>query len=291
MKVRCPHCKVIYNIKSATLAEADYKVVCSECHDVFDVKSSSPSPASEASRTAEDPQPDAEMQDLLAELQHSLDQQNTKQRNPPTRDQEEQQAGNLSSPDTLFGEEEQDSFLLTPPDTREEDLLPQPPRKKPTSLFTVVALLALLLAALAQVSWINKERLLQFPQIHTAATWLCSRFDCSLPPAQAEEQRFLVVDRTLQPADEQPGAYRLEVLLRNAGATTSPLPALRLSLLDDTQTTIARRTFPPGDYITDDESQPGELAAGKLLEIQLLILPPQTHFSGYRLDFIPAESS
>ncbi|WP_456379677.1 zinc-ribbon and DUF3426 domain-containing protein [Thiolapillus sp.] len=300
MKIRCPHCKVIYNIKSTTLADADYKVVCSECHKVFEVKSKDTQQQTNLDDNPQGLQSDAEMQDLLAELQHSMDKQDAKQSDqPPTgshqaaehRDEQRQEQDILSSADRLFAEEpDRDDFLADKPEA--EELLPGlSQQKKPISLLAVFSLLALLLTALAQISWINKEQLLQLPQVHAAATRLCSYFDCSLPQEQAAEQHFIVVDRTLQPSGKQPRAYRLEVLLRNAGASTSPLPALQLSLLDDKQATIARRTFPASAYTKDTGHHPEPLAAGELLEIQLLILPPEAHFSGFELDFIPVESS
>jgi len=256
---------------------------------VFEIKDGDSSRKTGADSNSHDLQPDAEMQDLLADLQHSLDEQNTKQSGRKTTD-------SFLPPmtaDSLFTEKPgQDEFLTDQPGAKEEDFLPELSRQqKPASLLAIILLFLLLLTALAQISWINKERLLLLPQVHAAATRLCSYFDCSLPQKQTTVQRFLVVDRALQPTDKQPGAYRLDVLLRNAGPSASTLPALQLSLLDDKQVTIARRTFPPSDYATNAGRQPKQIAAGELLEIQLLILPPEAHFYGFELDFIPIESS
>ncbi len=289
MKVRCPHCKVIYNIKSSTLADAGFKVVCGECHDVFEVRNGDASRKTAADSNSQGLQPGVEMQDLLADLQHSLDKQDTKQSTQETIDSFLPPV----PPDSLFAEKPgQGEFLTDQPEAKEEEFLAEFSRQnKPVSPLAIASLLVLLLTALAQLAWIEKERLLQFPRVHTAASHLCSYFGCTLPQTRTkEEESFLVVDRSLQAYSRQPGAYQLDVLLRNAASSTKTLPALQLSLLDDKQAAIARRTFPPGDYMTGHK-QPRQLAAGELLEIQLLLLPPEEHFSGYRLDFIPTDSS
>ncbi len=297
MKIRCPHCKVIYNIKSTTLADADYKVVCSECHAVFEVKNGDARQNINPGDNPHDLQSDTEMQNLLAELQHSTDRQNTKQGDQTSTSShqkapEHQQQDLLLPAGTPFAEKSnQDDFLADQPEA--EELLPDlSQKKKPASVLAVFSLLALLLTALAQLAWLEQERLLRLPQVHAAASHVCSYFNCTLPPIRAtEEQPFVVVDRSLQASDKQPGAYRLDVLLRNTGSSARSLPDLRLSLLDDKQITIARRTFPASTYTTNAGHHPKQLAAGELLEIQLLILPPEIHFSGFELDFIPAESS
>jgi predicted Zn finger-like uncharacterized protein len=299
MKTRCPHCKVIYNIRSSTLEKADYKVVCSECHHVFSVKGKQRSDKSKKKQaptietgidTDIDLTPDAEMQDLLEELQQSLDKQNHKQAGKISAGNEEGEADSNTQPDTVFSEPlEVDSSAPTPDaiEIEDEPFAPElSQRGKPTSWLALLSLAILLLTALIQLAWVERERLLQFPRLHAVATRLCSHVGCTLPRVKAPSS-FAVVDRSLETDPARPGSYRLDILLRNTGTEAQVLPSLQLSLLDDKQIVVARRTFPAATYAAETR-QP--LDAGELIEIHLLLLPAEEHISGFELNFIPSES-
>lgn len=299
MKARCPHCKVIYNIRASTLEKADFKVVCSECHHVFNVKGR---PRSDRGRKKQAPTietgieadidltPDAEMQDLLEELQQSLDIQNDRHADNVTAGNEEEDVDRNNLPDTVFSEaQETDSSAPVPDTIKMEDepfapALSQP--AKPTSWLVRLSLAVLLLTMLVQLAWIERGRLLQFPRLHAAASRLCSQVGCTLPKT-TEPPSFAVVDRSLAADPARPGSYRLDILLRNSGTEAQVLPSLQLSLLDDKQIVVARRTFPATSYAAGTH-QP--LDAGELIEIHLLLLPAEAHISGFELDFIPSES-
>ncbi len=304
MKTRCPHCKVIYNIRSSTLEKADFKVVCSECHHVFNVKGK---PRSNKNRkkqtptieteidTAIDLAPDAEMQDLLEELQQSLDKQNHKQADKTAAGSEETEADSDTQPDTVFSEPQEADSSAPPledskPETIETEDEPFAPasmhHRKPVSWLAVLSLVALLLMAVAQLAWIERERLLQYPRLHAVASGLCSRIGCSLPRT-TEPPSFAVVDRSLEADPAQPGSYRLDILLRNTGTQAQNLPSLQLSLLDHKQIVVARRTFPAATYAAGTQQA---IDAGELIEIHLLLLPAAAQISGFELDFIPSAS-
>ncbi len=234
--------------------------------------------------------PDAEMQDLLEELQQSLDKQNHKQAGKIAAGNEEEEADSNIQPDTVFSEpQEADSSAPTPDptDIEDEPFAPELSQQaKPASWLAVLSLAVLLLTALMQLAWIERERLLQFPRLHAAASRLCSQVGCALPRTK-EPSSFTVVDRSLAADLAQPGSYRLDILLRNSGTEAHILPSLQLSLLDDKQIVVARRTFPATTYAAETH-QP--LDAGELIEIHLLLLPAEEHISGFELDFIPSES-
>lgn len=303
MKTRCPFCKLVYNIQSSTLKDADFKVVCSECHHVFRIKEKKRPKDRKAKRRKTsktgsdiDLMPDAEMQGLLEDLQQSLDKQENKQADAVAAQNKQKQADSDNRSVTVFSEQaEENASKPSPPvdKAEEEPFLPEFSRqKKPASWFSVLSLFVLLLTALAQLAWIERDQLLQLPKFRTLATGLCPYLGCTLPQPKGEAS-FTVVDRSLVAHDQPQGAYRLNILLRNDSSSARGLPALRLSLLDEKQITLARRTFPAAIYLgTDDSAQPGrQLKAGELLEIQLLLLAPEESISGFELDFIPAESS
>ncbi len=372
MKARCPTCKFIYNINSSILKEANFKVVCAECHNVFKVEGNHFHPEEDGDTEGtldQNPGKDPEMQDVLADLQQSLDRLDTKaphhqadteiledldislnDQTPPIED--------AALPDTVFTSElgkefEDDSYLfmsepasvsddsllsdtlfaseledIAEPSTnrREDDIVsadqpetlfaedlddPYPEiqtseegdgdqhpdkeplqpaflrQKKSTSILAILSLIILTVVALVQFSWIEKERFLQIPLFQAAATNLCPYLGCELPKAH-KAVNFTIVDRSLQP-ESQPGNYRLDILLRNDSKTSQLLPDLRLSLLDDKQVIVARRTFAGKTYSAASTADK-QLKPGEILEIHLKLHSPEQAVSGFKLDFVPATS-
>ncbi len=325
MKTRCPHCKLIYNIRTSTLKKADFKVVCSECHHVFTVKGNpdapdeapKPPPETDTDIQIEDLQPDEEMQELLLQLQDSLDKQEKRGDNsesdkkPPSdtpRETAPAEKADSDLPDTEPAE------ALQPPgesakapeenngekkaggdsgakDDGETPFAPEltPPRKS-APLFATLSVILLLCAALLQFAWIEKARLLKYPRLRAAAETVCPYIGCTLPQLKHRIQPFRVVDRTLVADSASPGVYRLDILMRNDSNSAQKLPALQLSLLDHRQVTVARRTFAPQTYMARDNDPDKTVQTGELLEIHLKLQPASADISGFELDFIPADS-
>ncbi|WP_456448913.1 zinc-ribbon and DUF3426 domain-containing protein [Thiolapillus sp.] len=312
MKVRCPHCQVIYNIPSAALEKAAGQVVCSECHNIFRTapeKKTHATPAAEppARKPAPPAAPDDEMRDLLSDLERSLEQQsqNIPQNLPDTEFLAELDPAAESSllPDTQPLEEplppesttQETQTEGTAPseasdDSPDEPFAPElPGYRKKISASMILLIVFLGLAALAQLAWLQKEQLLEQPQLRRLAEQICPYFDCQLPrPSRA--QAFHVLDRLFEPYPSHPGAYRLNLLLRNDSSTAQPPPALQLSLLDQAQQVMARRTIPASIYLSAQPSKNTSLGPGKTLEVHLLLVPPHPNISGFELDLLPTGS-
>ena len=217
MKTRCPHCKLIYNIRTSTLKKADFKVVCSECHHVFTVKGNpdapdeapKPPPETDTDIQIEDLQPDEEIQELLLQLQDSLDKQEKRGDNsesdkkPPSDTPRETAPGqkrrtaiyrtpNPPKHSSLRGEsakapeenngEKKAGGHSGAKDDGETPFAPEltPPRKS-APLFATLSVILLLCAALLQFAWIEKARLLKYPRLRAAAETVCPYIGCTLP--------------------------------------------------------------------------------------------------------------
>ncbi|GEM_PF-3309763 len=307
MKIRCPHCQVIYNIPSSTLKEAGHKVVCSECHNIFSAAKGNPVDTGKTENTRAN---DAEMRELLEDLERSLE----KHRNdklgdefsgpdflPEAEFQEDQESllpdtqplDEITRPDTLLLDEHQDAPDAPdaggePPD--HEPFAPElPDYRRKTSAATIFLSILLGLGILAQLAWLQRNPLLENPQIQKLAAKICPYFGCQPFPAEAS-QNFHVLDRLFEPYSAHPGAYRLDLLLRNDGSDPQPPPALQLGLLDTNQKVMARRTLPASVYQPEAPAGDRSLAPGKTLEVHLLLLPPQIGVSGFELNLLPAGS-
>ncbi len=316
MKIRCPHCQVIYNIPSAILGKAGHKVVCSECHNVFNIMppGASEKPARKRKRSARKGKTDAtrlEKRDLLSDLERSLEHRQTgsqrkKTPHPAFPDDLERSPEGVTLPDTLPLEENTPPAVRSPetdgqpkeapmdkalreppPDAIAPDpfVSGQPSHQKSVSSPVVLLILLLTLSAGAQLAWLQKDRLLENPRIHNLAEKICPYLGCRLPPTE-QPQTFRILDRMFQPYTPHPGAYQLKLLLRNESRTAQPQPALQLSLLDRRQQVMARRTFTASDY-----GQPSGgnalVAPGRTLEAQLLLQPPKGDISGFEIRLIP----
>ena len=307
MKARCPHCQVIYNIPSAVLKKAGGQVVCSECHNIFHA---APKRKKRAAPPAEPPthKPcppgalDGEMQDLLSDLERSLEQRSQA---PPQDIPGKEFLTELDPvlPDTQPLEaplppesaaQEAQTEGTAPPeasgDLPDEPFAPElPGYRKRISVSMILLIVFLGLAAVAQLAWLQKERLLEQPQLRRLAEQICPYLGCQLPrPSRA--QAFHVLDRLFEPYPSHPGAYRLNLLLRNDSSTAQPPPALQLSLLDQAQQVMARRTIPASIYLSAQPSKNTSLGPGKTLEVHLLLVPPHPNISGFELDLLPTGS-
>jgi len=306
VKVRCPHCQVIYNIPSSALEEAGYKVVCSECHNVFSITAPErPDKPAVAEKGGKDT-PDREMLDLLSDLERSLERRQVDRQpeqtpdsgflddldiapeeNPlaDTKPQEDDEHQDAAPP-------EEDS-ANKPPEPPAGDSAPdpfvseQPSHRKSVTAPVVLLTLLLTLGAGAQIAWLQKDHLLENPQVRGLAEKICPYLGCRLPPAEPI-QTFRILDRVFEPYIPHLGAYQLKLLLRNDGRTAQPLPDLQLSLLDREQEVMARRTIAASAYATKLPGKNAPVEPGKTLEVHLLLLPPRPGVSGFELRLLPA---
>ena len=321
VKIRCPHCQVIYNIPSSVLGEAGHKVVCSECHNVFSITSpgSSEKPAPKRKSTArkkEDDIIDLDMQGLLDDMERSLERRQAggqlekmpgpgpingsdispvESTLPDTQPLEDIAPPEIRAPEAdaqqNASQQEQISTDKAPPEPPPDAITPdpfvsgQPSHQKSISAPVILLTLLLALSAAAQLAWLQRDRLLENPRARNVAEKICPYLGCRLPPAQ-QPQTFRILDRIFEPYAPHPGAYQLKLLLRNESTSAQPLPALQLSLLDRGQQVMARRTFTSSDY---GHSPGGNILVqpGKTLEAQLLLQPPKNDISGFEIRLIP----
>ena len=323
MKVRCPHCQVIYNIPSSALEEAGYKVVCSECHNIFSISSpGKPEKPARKRRLSADKEGkdrvDSEMQDLLSDLERSLERRQVDRQPEQTPDSgflddldiapeedllaDTQPLDDITPPESPSPEDnkhqdatppEENSADKAPPKPPADDIAPapfaseQPSHRKSVTAPVVLLILLLTLSAGAQIAWLQKDLLLENLQVRGLAEKICPYLGCRLPPAEPT-QAFRILDRVFEPYIPHLGAYQLKLLLRNDGRTAQPLPDLQLSLLDREQEVMARRTIAASAYATKLPGSDAPVEPGKTLEVHLLLLPPRPGVSGFELRLLPA---
>jgi len=134
-------------------------------------------------------------------------------------------------------------------------------KKRRRAVPLAIGAIALALLLLAQIAVaFRAEILVKLPQARPALTGLCKVFRCTVDwPARGD--LLAVVGSELQ-ALPGTGAFELTAIVRNRGNTTLALPAIELTLSDTLNRTVARKVFPPADYLAGDGDPQARLLAG-----------------------------
>jgi len=272
MKIQCTHCGTEYEMEEALAEEACGRVACGSCRKVFLLAEEEPRSVVEAEPGEE------EMDQLLAEMEETLAGLEKLDLEKPAR-----RAPLPASLETDVPPEMDD--LRTAEVPPELLLEPLPESRRGPSPAALFAALLLVVGLIAQIAWLERDRWLDQPGLRALVEHWCPYLGCTLPPTTTPAA-FTVVDGQMEAA--APRQYRLKLLLRNDTNRQQPLPALQVSLTDDQQRLVARRTFESPVYTSESEAPPPALAAGAALEVELLLAVPSDRVSGYEVELIPA---
>ncbi len=267
MKIRCSHCGALYELEETLLEESSQRVGCSACHRVFVAEEVQP-PGDET------PLEDEEMEQLLAEMEETL----------AGLEKLGLDSSREPLPATLESDVPPEMASLKATEVPPELLFePTPESRRPPSLSGLLLILLLSLLLAAQVAWLYRDQWLQQPKLRALAEHWCPYLGCTLPPERPTAPAFMVVDGRLETA--APRRYRLRLLLRNQDGDGQPLPALQVSLTDDQQRLVARRTFEAPVYAAGRNRA---FAAGETLQVELLLAVPSDRVAGYEVKLLPA---
>lgn len=124
-----------------------------------------------------------------------------------------------------------------------------------------------------------------------ARQWLnaaCARADCTVPLPRATKA-VLIEASDLQLIDPaRPDRIQLTATLRNHAGHDVAYPALDLVLTNATDHTLARRIFPPADYLGGNRDPRAGLAANAELTVRLTLDTGNLGAAGFRLALLPA---
>lgn len=283
MKTRCPHCDTLYDIDEATLACADYTAVCCHCHRVFTAEKITAQDTSEVADEAED---------LLAHIDETTAAENQGNGEIPARPEKNEWA--FVQPNTRVTEHRPPpSQAMEVPDdfnSLAATVLPEDhfsgthPSQTKTSWLQITSLFLLTLLALAQVAWLNKQRLMEQPQTRQLAKQFCDLAGCTLKQEPGNPE-FSILHRDLQPATSHQQALSLTLSFTNSADFSQPLPRLQLNLLDHREQLLAQRTFTPDEYLYPTISDDRIIEPTEIINVELLLQEPGLDTSGFELKF------
>ncbi len=325
MQTRCPACQTLYRIDEDVLQRAGGQARCFRCDEVFNaygnkvehagpelgdslddvdtdgfangtVDPDTTSVFSELTELPDVPDPSGLDPDSALDLDGLTDSLSTRQ---PNREPGTPVAGQpvetsvsdagalpIDDADTL------DPDPLDVPSDLAPDTLRDAPAPTPAaalrqpSPYPALALATLLLvAALAQLAWFNRDLVLGTPQGMTIAEGLCQVVGCELPPRRAPS-RYTVLHRDIGAAPGQPQVLQMQLRFRNEADFAQPLPDIQLSMYDSEEKLTARRRLHPDEYLFPAPPTNTLVNPGDEISVTLQLEDPGRHTTGFKLEFL-----
>jgi len=145
----------------------------------------------------------------------------------------------------------------------------------------------LLLALLTtQVAWLKRDQLVEIAPGQAFLQGLCRLAGCQ-PPLRRDLSKIAIIDRDLRANPDRPDVLDLHLGLINRAAFSQPYPKLRLSLYDDNERLIARRTFLPREYLRPEQRAPGALMpSARGIDIAMQLRDPGKEVTGFKFEFL-----
>jgi predicted Zn finger-like uncharacterized protein len=255
MLTRCPNCTTEYDIDESELTAGEGLARCHRCNTVFEAYGQQPA----------DPRGSIEPLELTLQSEAHWKEEPTE-----------------VSPELPFDVPDDLEPLEPSPDAAldvEQTLNEKRSLRKP--FYAVLALLLTVGLGL-QFAWQQRVELLrQYPQLAP----LCDRLHCIANQVHAPEQ-LRVLQRQLQPADNQPGRLNLNARIRNDATANQRLPDIQLSLLDTDGKVLVRRRLAPRDYLYPPPPSDRVIAPGEVITISVDFKDPGHLATGFMIDFL-----
>jgi predicted Zn finger-like uncharacterized protein len=153
-------------------------------------------------------------------------------------------------------------------------------KKTPGTLAWSMLIILLLLVALGQLAWSERDLLLAYPETRRLADQVCRHIKCTLPPRKAPQQ-IAVISRTITAHPTNPQALQVSLTLSNQADFRQPPPFLQLSLYTTEEQLVARRTFSPDEYSGSSQ----DLIPGQPYTIRFDLEDPGERVTGFKFDF------
>lgn len=145
-------------------------------------------------------------------------------------------------------------------------------------------ILLLLAGALAQFSWLERDRLLNYPGVREAFEQVCGLVGCRLEPRRAPD-RIRILDRSVTSHPTVAGALQILLIFSNKAAFPQPYPKLRLGLYSTDNQLVAQRLFTPSEYLSENGSEHLLLNPDQQVEVEMALEDPGNKVTGFRFDF------
>ena len=271
MHTRCPQCETVFRVTPAQLKVREGMVRCGRCQHAF---AADKHLVRKAAKVTPKGAPTARKRSAskktgAAESTRPMGASHTLGRADPELTGSKTEA--LAAPDV-------------PPLTR-------PLKLKTRAIYWVAgSLLLLFLLAGQALIFYGYELARHVPELRSSVDILCDPLPCRRLPL-IDMRRMDLVETRVAPHPRYDKALRVKATLVNRAEIVQPYPLLEVSLIDSQGQLVARRTYPPREYLSKPEviqqGMPPQLA----INVQLDITSPNVQASGYEVLLLPPPES
>jgi predicted Zn finger-like uncharacterized protein len=164
----------------------------------------------------------------------------------------------------------------------EEYEKPQPSRSRH---YWIIGSILLLFPLGGQVAWYARDTLVTHEIGRRVLQGVCAIAGCELP-IRRDTAQILISERSLTAHPEKDNLLTLTLEMVNAAAFQQPFPKLQLSLYNDMGKLIARRTFLPQEYKSEQYQSQQMMPRLKTVHVELELLDPGSEVTGFKFDFL-----
>lgn len=162
----------------------------------------------------------------------------------------------------------------------------RPPRRRTRRVLWAFGNLLLLIALLAQgIYFYRNEIAARYPHVRPWLVQACDYVGCTLRPLQDVGQIELIAAQ-VAPNPEYENVLSVTASLVNHARYTQPFPLMEVSLLDSNGVTLARRTFPPQQYLAAPKQVREGMAPNEAVAASLQITSSDKRAVGYEIQLV-----
>ena len=299
---RCPRCETRFNITAQHMQQASGAVRCGECMNVFqadqhqvnDVSTAQPQPTVPSAPQQHHKTDSKKItksnserwNEALEEARIALEDIHLDPEPAPQAPAENSQVNNTPAEDSgievISDPVTDDPFaglVVDKAPTRRRVTASRPPRRR---ILGASIALVLMLSLVAQVIYMNKDRLATHPQWRPMLVAVCQLTGCELASAinlaNIEGSHLIVRQHP-----DNPDALMVDAMLLNSAAHSQPFPKLELRFSDQHNVLVAAGRFQPKDYLQGELSALSAMPPNTPLHISLAITNPGDDASHYTL--------
>lgn len=172
--------------------------------------------------------------------------------------------------------------------TPETGLASNAPARTRTIFWSIgAALLVLLLAAQATVFY-GQDIGRRFPLLRDTLDLFCQALPCQRL-APVDMRRLDLVETQVAPHPRYDRVLRIKATIVNRAARAQPYPLLEVTLIDRQGHVVARRSYPPREYLRQPQQVADGLPPQLAVRIELDITSPGTRVSGFEVLLLPPD--
>lgn len=272
----CPACQTEFFVTDEQLNQHNGKVRCGQCLHVFDAKAEILETV-ESDAPAVTEQPAEIPQEIVTAAEPIVAE-------PITPVPTESSASQVSEPaakqeDIFIGDYQPSNFS----DLAGKSKLDPKFRKKPrTLLWSFVAFVLVLLAAVQSVYFLRTEIAVYYPALKPYLVQACVPLKCTVELPKKIE--FIVIDDSdIQEDAQYKGLMRLSSTLINQAGFAQAYPNLELTLTDVEDKPKLRRKFTPKEYLPEHTDISKGLAPNEEIKVRLAMTTDGEAVAGYRV--------